>query len=140
MESLQGSIKTRHAGSQRGFTLVEVVAILVLIGLLAAYIVPRYTGFLDSTLATSAKSAASEGVARLKGASQLFTVDTSHPPANLSDIANATYLNLGSGDTVSIGGFVLRFTELGGTPSQVEIEVLDATGATSLHTKTVPWP
>lgn len=126
--------------SRKGFTLIELIAVIVVLGILAAYIVPRYTGFLDNALTASAKSAASEGVTRLQGASQLFAVDTSHPPSELSDISNSTYLNLDADNAVNVGGFVVKYTPLGGTPPQIQIQVFDATGTTQQHSVTLNWP
>lgn len=138
MENRRRTAAVPH--SSQGFTLIELIAVIVVLGILAAYIVPRYTGFMDSALSASARSAASEGVTRLQGASKLFTVDTNHPPASLADISNATYLNLGAGNTVNVGSFVLKYTEVGGATPQVTIQVLDGSGVTTVYTQTVDWP
>jgi prepilin-type N-terminal cleavage/methylation domain-containing protein len=140
--SLPSSPKHAPARSalERGFTLVELIVVIVLLGILAVVIVPRYTGFVDNALLASAKTAASEGATRLNGASQLYAVDTSHPPQALVDISNATYLDLTAENTVNIGSFVVKFMEVSGTPPKMEIQALDATGTSVLYTLTVEWP
>ncbi len=140
MEPRKHHAFSARAAGQAAFTLVELIAVIILLGILAAYLVPRYSDVADSTLKASAKSAASEGVARLQGATRLFAVDTSHPPASLADISNATYLNLDADNAVNVGGFVVKYTPVASTPPQVQIQVFDATGTTQQHSVIVPWP
>lgn len=113
---------------------------IIILGILAAVVVPHYTGFVDNALLASAKTAASEGATRLKGASQLYAVDTNHQPQALADVSNSTYLDLTAGNTVNVGSFVVKYVEVGGTPPKMEIQALDATGTTTLYTLTVEWP
>lgn len=123
-----------------GFTLIEMIAVIVLLGILAVLLVPHYVGFVDSALVSSAKTATGEGATRLSGASRLYAVDTGHPPKALADVSNSTYLDLGAGGTLNIGSFVIRYVAVSGSPPRMDIQALDASGASVLHTLTVDWP
>lgn len=50
--------------SQGGFTLIEIIAVIVLLGVLAAVIVPQFNNITDEARDASARQAVAEGVAR----------------------------------------------------------------------------
>lgn len=129
---------SRRAG-QGGFTLIELIAVIILLGILAAYLAPRYAGVTDEASRVASQTAASEAYALLKGASQLYLLDTSTPSQQLSDLAAARYLPLGAGDALNIGGYVVKYTQ-GSPGGDVTIQVYGTDGVTLLYTKNYGWP
>lgn len=45
---------TKRLRNKKGFTLIELIVVIVIIGILAAILIPRFTGFTDKAKATQA--------------------------------------------------------------------------------------
>ena len=57
--------KSRKEMGERGFTLIEILSVLVMIGILAAVSVPRYMDMIDYARNRAANGALAEGMARI---------------------------------------------------------------------------
>lgn len=66
----------RWSGSEKGFTLLELLVVIVIIGLLAAYVGPRYF----SQLGRSERNTAKAQIDGLAKALDTFRLDTGHHP------------------------------------------------------------
>jgi general secretion pathway protein G len=77
------TLSTQRNRKRRGFTLVEILLVVTIIGILAALVIPKMTGRTDEARRKSAFSDVNGGI---KSALGMYEVDTGRYPASLNDL------------------------------------------------------
>jgi len=101
--NLTGAIDmTKKQRRQQGFTLIEIIAVIILLGVLAATVLPKFTDLTEEAKAASAKQAVAEGIARVNSNAASYILKSSEAPTNLA--------NLGTLDTDG-GDYVITYAD-----------------------------
>ena len=78
----------RRAVSQRGFTLIELIIVMTIIGLLTAIAIPSYL----NSVRKAREAVLREDLHTMRSAIDSFTVDKEQAPQTLDDLVQAGYL------------------------------------------------
>lgn len=138
MSARQTPLRTLPAPrSERGFTLIELIAVIVILGILSGIIVERYLDLTNQARQAAYANVAGQGASRFNGAFQKYLLDHGRVPTVLNDLTGSAYLALDGAGRTNIGDYDLVYSQDGGS---MTVDVYARSGSTVLGTKTFPWP
>jgi len=101
--------------NEKGFTLIEIIAVIIIMGILAAVAVPKFFSMQEDAKRATLNGGLSEASARFNHAYARFILDTKRAPKNIGELTVATYLGAASGAPPGedIGDFLVTWTASG---------------------------
>jgi len=91
---------------QQGFTLIEIIAVIILLGVLAATVIPKFSDLTDEAKESAAQQAVAEGIARVNSSAAKYILATGTAPTTL---ANLTAHGLTA--TEDVGDYTITYTQ-----------------------------
>jgi prepilin-type N-terminal cleavage/methylation domain-containing protein len=126
--------------NEKGFTLIEIIAVIIIMGILAAVAVPKFFSMQDDAVKAALNGGLSEAAARFNHAFGKYILDHKTAPNNVAGYLNTVaLLGVGAADPLvgtDIGDFVVTWTKTNGSGLDdeltIEVIVADTIGATAL--------
>jgi type II secretion system protein G len=100
--------KIQLKGRRRGFTLIEILIVVVILGILAAIVIPQFSSASNEAAVSSVRSQ----LQTLRSQVELFRVQNNGYPADGAVFANATADDQGGFATLVADGYLQRLPEV----------------------------
>lgn len=129
--------------NEKGFTLIEIIAVIIIMGILAAVAVPKFFSMQDDAVKASLNGALSESAARFNHAFAKYILVNQKAPASVTVLATAALLGADAEAATgeNIGDFMVKWTRTGDdlviTVISSETMGEDAIDGSGARTKTV---
>jgi len=119
--------------NEKGFTLIEIIAVIIIMGILAAVAVPKFFSMQEDAKIAALNGALSEGSSRFNLAYSRFILDHKRAPTNIEEMTSAPpasstsdYLGTaGATDGTDIGDFTIAWTKTGASQLTIEVKKMD---------------
>jgi len=113
--------------NEKGFTLIEIIAVIIIMGILAAVAVPRFFSMQEDAKIAALNGGLSEAAARFNHAFAKYILVEKRAPADTATLATADYLGVNAtGTGTDIGDFTVTWTNTA-VADEVAIEIVGCT-------------
>ncbi len=89
--------------NEKGFTLIEIIAVIIIMGILAAVAVPKFFSMQADAKKAALDSAFAEAAARFNNAFAQYVLKNQKAPADIAALATADYLGTKANDCTTTG-------------------------------------
>ncbi len=111
--------------NEEGFTLIEIIAVIIILGIMAAVAVPKFFDMQEDAKEAVIDGALAEGAARFNHAFSRYILTTSRAPDGIAALQTADYLGATAATGEIVGDFVLSWAA--GGDNEVVITVISCT-------------
>lgn len=125
--------KKGKLSSNKGFTLIEIIAVLVILGILAAVAIPKYLSMADEARLKSAQLAVSEVKGRLSSAQAKYMLANNGTAPNSAQLFTYATGASGYGNATNLAnvGTDYNVVVATGTPITITVDKVQATTLTA---------
>ena len=121
--------------NEKGFTLIEIIAVIIIMGILASVAVPKYFSMQKDAKEAAIKGALAEASARFNHAYSKYIIVEKIPPMTIAQLATDDYLGAAAATPTgeNIGDFDVRWEKgAEGDPDMLIITVVSMVGIPNL--------